>query len=58
MARILTEQFESVFTRDNHDVEDTRLPGPDLPGIPPLNITPQGVGITAQRSQPQESFRP
>ena len=42
-ARILSEQFKSVFTIDNHDVGDTRLPGPDLPDIRPLNITLQGV---------------
>ena len=42
-AQILSEQFKSVFTRDDATVSVTRLPGPDFPSISPLTIEPHGV---------------
>ena len=57
-ARILSEQFKSVFTRDNPDVEDTRLRGPDLPDIRPLNISPQGVEKLLKDLNPRKASGP
>ena len=57
-ARILSEQFKSVFTRDNPEVADTRLPGPDLPDIRPLNISPQGVEKLLKDLNPRKASGP
>ena len=58
MARILSKQFKSVFTRDNPDVEDTRVQGPDLPDISPLNISPQGVETLLKDLNPRKASGP
>ena len=57
-ARILSEQFKSVFTRDNPEVEDTRLPGLDLPDLRPLNISPQGVEQLLKDINPRKASGP
>ena len=54
----MSEQFKSVFTRDNPEVEDTRLPGPDLPDIRLLNISPQGVEKLLKDLNPRKASGP
>ena len=43
MAKILADQFSSVFTRDDKDSAEIHLYGPSYPPIPDIVITEKGV---------------
>ncbi len=57
-ARILSEQFMSVFTKDDPGASQVRLPGPDLPDISPLVITVQGVEKIIKDINPRKASGP
>ncbi len=57
-ARILSEQFMSVFTKDDPDATQVRLPGPDLPDISPLVITVHGVEKLLKDINPKKASGP
>ena len=42
-ARILSEQFKSVFTKDDPTISTTRIPGPHFYSISPITVEAHGV---------------
>ena len=57
-ARILSNQFKSVFTRDDPDAPVKKLPGPDYPDIPELIIRPEGVEKLLAGLNPRKASGP
>ena len=57
-ARILGEQFKSVFTRDNASTADRRLPGPHFPSISPISVEPYGVQKLLSSVNPRKASGP
>ena len=58
MAKILADQFSSVFTRDDEDSAETHLFGPSYPPIPDLVITEKGVDDLLLGVNPKKASGP
>ena len=58
-ANILNEQFSSVFTIDNSEVESVpSLDGPSYPGISPIQIDCDGISHLLQEQNPHKTSGP
>ena len=57
-ARILSEQFKSVFTRDDPNALDPQLDGPAFPDIPSLVVHPRGVEKLLAELNPKKASGP
>jgi len=57
-ARILSEQFKSVFTRDDPQSADQKLPGSGHPTIPLLTIDTNGVVKLLHNLNPRKASGP
>ena len=57
-ARMLSEQFKSVFTKDDPTVPTTRLPGPHFPNISPVTVEPHGVEKLLLAINPRKASGP
>ena len=58
-ANILNEQFSSVFTIDNSEVDSVpSLDGPSYPGISPIQIDCDGISHLLQEQNPHKASGP
>ena len=58
LAKILADQFSSVFTRDDETSSETHLSVPSFPPIPDLVITEEGVDKLLEGVNPKKAAGP
>jgi len=57
-ARMLSEQFKSMFIKDDPTVPTTRIPGPHFPSISPITVEPHGVEKLLLAINPRKASGP